>query len=109
MTSNNVVLLLTKHILILEINKPSRVKDGRKCLYNYALNTCYLQLYGIGHKIAKGHSEREMKLAATTTWDTIFDKQQNIFYATDMIMRATAFVTPVLDHWLERENSMSSP
>ena len=33
-------------------------KEGRKCLFNDALNTFYLQLYGVIHMV-KGHSDRE--------------------------------------------------
>ena len=44
------------------------VKDTRKegnVLFNDALNTFYLQLYGIGHMV-KDHSDSERKSAAAT-------------------------------------------
>ena len=43
---------------------------------------------------------------AATTWATLFDGQQGFFYRhhpTDRITHTTAFITPVVEHWLERE------
>ena len=40
-------------------------------LFNDALNTFYLRLYGIGHMV-KDHSDSERKPAAAT-WATLFD------------------------------------
>ena len=132
-------------------------EKGRKetnILFNDALNTFYLRLYGIrqatrqwerkpatattqdkkrntvgaGVKTRKGFilrrtqhilftviwrqtydkwpfRERERKPAAVT-WATLFDWQQGFFYMhhpTDRITHTTAFVTPVVQHWLERE------
>ena len=57
--------------------------------FNDALNTFYLQLYGIRHMV-KDHSNSE----------------KGFFYMhhpTDRITHTTAFVTPVMEHWLERE------
>ena len=82
-------------------------REGRKegnVLFNDALNTFYLRLYGVRHMV-KDHSDSERKPAATT-WATLFDKQQGFFYMhypTDRITHTTAFVTPVVEHWLERE------
>ena len=47
--------------------------DGRKeenVLFNGALNTIYLWLYGVGHMV-KDHSES--KRAAATKWATLLD------------------------------------
>ena len=57
--------------------------------------------------MVKDHSdsERERKPAAAT-WATLSDYQQGLFYMhhpTDRITHTTAFVAPVVDHWLERE------
>ena len=52
-------------------------------------DTLYLQLYGIEHMV-KNHLVRETPTAATTR-------------ATDKIAHTTAFVIPVVEHWLERE------
>ena len=46
-----------------------------------ALNTFYLWLYGIKHG-KRPHIQRERKPAATTTWATVYDKQQGSFICT---------------------------
>ena len=49
--------------------------------------------------------QRDRKPAAAT-WATHSDQQQGFFYMhhpTDRILNTTAFVTPVVEHWLERE------
>ena len=60
--------------------------------------------HGVGHMV-KYHSDSEMKPTAAT-WATLSDKQQVFFYIhhpTDRILHTTAFVTPVVEHWLERK------
>ena len=86
------------------IVKPSLLMKEGNILFNDALNTFYLRLYGVRHML-KDHSDSERKPAAAT-WATLSDKQQGFFYMhhpTDMIADTTAFVTPVVGHWLERE------
>ena len=72
---------------------------------------CLLQSYE-GRKyfiydyMAKDHSDRERKHAAATTWAILFNYQQGIFYMHHPrygIAHITAFVIPVVEHWLERE------
>ena len=66
------------------------------------LNTFYLRLYHIVHMV-KDHSDSERKPTAAT-WATLSDWQQGFFYMyhpTDRITYTTAFVTPVVVHWLE--------
>ena len=48
----------------------TEVKERRNYLFNNALNTFYLRLYGVGHMV-KNHSER--KPAAGTTWASLSD------------------------------------
>ena len=51
------------------------------------------------------HSDRERKPAAAT-WATLSDLQQGFFYMhhpTDRVAHTVAFVTPVAEHWMERE------
>ena len=63
-----------------------------------------LRLYGVGHMV-KDHSDSERKPTATT-WVTLSNEQQGFFYMhhpTDRIAHTMAFVTPVVEHWLERE------
>ena len=62
-------------------------------LFNDALNTFYLQLYGVRHMV-KDHSVNEK------------GNQQGFFYMyhpTDRITHTTAFITQVIEHWLERQ------
>ena len=42
--------------------------DGN-VLFNDALNTFYLRVYGVGHMV----KDRERKSAAATTWATLYD------------------------------------
>ena len=46
------------------------MKEGN-ALFNNALNTFYLQLYGVGHMV-KDHSDNESKSNAAT-WATLSD------------------------------------
>ena len=73
-------------------------------LFNDALNTLYLRLYSVRHMV-KDHSDSERKTAGST-WATLSDWQQGFFYMhhpTDRITHTTAFVTHIMEHWLERE------
>ena len=65
---------------------------GRKeesALFNDTLNTFYLRLYGIGHMI-KDHSDSER--------GNTLPPHRLLFP-----ISSKAFVTPVVEHWLERE------
>ena len=53
--------------------------------------------------MVKYHSDSERKPAAAT-WAILSDYQQGFFYMhhpTDRIAHITAFVTPVVEHWLD--------
>ena len=67
-------------------------------LFNDALNAFHLQLYGVGHMV-KDHSDsdRENLLPLNGLLFPI------MHHPSDRIAHTTAFVTPVLEHWLERE------
>ena len=59
--------------------------------------------------MVKDHLDSERKPAAAT-WATLSDYQQGFFYMhhpTDRITHTTAFVTPVVEHWMEREIAQS--
>ena len=78
-------------------------KEGN-VLFNDVLNTFYLWLYGVWYMV-KNHLDSKRKPAATTR-ATLSDLHQGFFYMhhpTDRIAHTTAFVTPVVEHWLERE------
>ena len=65
--------------------------------------TVYLRLCGVGRTV-KDHSDSERKPAAAT-WATLCDESKvfNMHHSSDRIAHTTAFVTPVVDFWLERE------
>ena len=74
-------------------------------MFYYALNTFYLQLYGVRHMV-KDHSDSEKGNPLLPHRLLFPNKQQGFFYMhhpTDRITHTTAFVTPVVEHWLERE------
>ena len=83
-------------------------QTGRKevnVLFNDALKTFYLRLYGVGHMV-KDHldSERENPLPPH---ELLCPNNSKMFFymhhPTDRIAHITAFVTPVVEHWLRRE------
>ena len=79
-------------------------KEGND-LFNDALNTFYLQLYGVRHMV-KDHSDTERgnpQPALNGLLFLISSKGSFICTDPDSIVYATAFVTPVMEHWLERE------
>ena len=73
-------------------------------LFNDAFNTFYLRLYRVRH-MAKDHSdsERGNPLPPHGLRFPISSKGSFISTITDMITHTTAFVTPVVEYWLERE------
>ena len=70
-------------------------------LFNNALNTFYLRLYGVRHMV-KDHSDSE-KGNLLPPLSPINSKGSFICTIPDRIAHTTAFVTPVMEHWLERE------
>ena len=71
-------------------------QEGR-VLFNDALNTFYLRLYGVGHMV-KDHSDSE-RGNPLPPHGLLFSINSKGFY----MHHHTAFVTPVVEHWLERE------
>ena len=73
-------------------------RERENVLFNDALNTFYLRLYGVRHML-KDHSDSEKG-------NPLPPHRQGFFYMhhpSDRITHTTAFVTPVMEHWLERE------
>ena len=69
------------------------LRKERNVLFNDTLNTFYLRLYGIGHMV-KDHM------------GSFSNYQKGFIYMhhpTDRIAHTTAFVTLVVEHWLERD------
>ena len=72
-----------------------RRKEGN-VLFNDALNTFYLRLYGIGHMVEDhSDSDRGNPLLFPINSKGVAD------HPTERIAHTTAFVTPVVEHWLE--------
>ena len=78
-------------------------KEGN-VLFNDALNTFYLRLYGVGHMV-KDHSdsERGNPLPPHRLLFPISSNDSFICIIPDRIIHTTAFVAPAVEHWLERE------
>ena len=102
---------VTGHLVHLSPLDPVQNKGkGREGsdLFNDTLNTFYLRLYGVRHMV-KDHldSERGNPLLPHGLLFPISSKSS--FYMrhpTDRIAHTTAFVTPVVEHWLEREMAL---
>ena len=71
-------------------------------LFNNALNTFYLWLYGIGHMV-KDHSETGNLLPPHGLLFLISSKGSFIWNSIDRITHTIAFVTPVMEFWLEQQ------
>ena len=74
-------------------------------IYIY-IYTFYLQLYGIRHKVKEHLDSERGNLLLPPHGLLFFYYQQELFYIchpTDRIVHIMAFVTPVVEHWLERE------
>ena len=82
----------------------STKKERRKEIF-YFIDTFYLRLYGFRHMV-KDLANSEKREPADAKWATLSDQQQGFFYMhhlTDRIVHTTVFVTPIVEHWLERE------
>ena len=85
-------------------------------LFNDALKTFYLRLYGVRHM---GKEIWQSLFKATVIWRQIMVKDHSaserrnplpphgllfyIHHPSEGIAHTTAFITPVMEHWLERE------
>ena len=90
-------------ITLMRFCEDTERKEGN-VLFNDALNTFYLRLYGVRHMV-KDHSDSERGNPMPPHM-LLSDYQQGFFYMhhpTDRIAHTTAFVTTVVGHWLERE------
>ena len=80
-------------------------KEGN-VLFNKALNTFYLQLFGIRHMV-KDHSNSEKGNPLPSLYRLLFPiSSKGMFYMhhpTDRIVHTMAFVMAVVEHWLEQE------
>ena len=85
--------------------------EGKKevFLFYNALNTFYFRLYAMGHMV-KDHSdsERGNPLPPTRCHHIGYSFQLSTrvllhYHPTDRMTHTMTFVTPVVEHWLERE------
>ena len=84
------------------------MKEGH-VLFNEALDTFYLRLYGV-RQMVKDHSDSERRNPAAATWATLSDLVTRVLLnAPSHRQDSTAFVTPVVEHWLEKRNSSMGP
>ena len=77
----------------------------RNVIFNDALNTFYIRLYGLRHMV-KDHSDSEKGNPLPPHRLLLSINSKGSFICTiptDRITHTTAFVTPVVEHWLERE------
>ena len=76
----------------------------RNVLFNDALNTFYLRLYGVRHMVKTTQIEREVTSYRHMGYS--FRLAARFFFymhhPTDRITHTTAFVTTVVKHWQER-------
>ena len=79
--------------------------EGRKCLFNDALNTFYLRLCCVGHMV-KDHFDTQrgcrhmgysFRLASRVLLYTPYHKQDSTYHD---------FVIPVVEHWLDNGQQM---
>ena len=72
--------------------------------FNDALNTFYLWLYGVGHMVKDdSDSKRGNPLLPHRLLFLISSKGSFICTIPERIAHTTAFVTLIVEHWLERE------
>ena len=83
-------------LVILESRKEGNV------LFNDTLNTFYLRLYGVRHMV-KDHSDSERGNPLLPHGLLFPISSKGLFICTIRIVHTTAFVTPVVEHWLEQE------
>ena len=78
-------------------------KEGN-VLFNDALNTFYLRLYGVSNMV-KDHSD-SVRGNPLPPHGLLFPNNSKRFFIciipTDRITHTTAFVTSVVEHWLKR-------
>ena len=97
-------LLLEQCQQNLENDNIHRWRKEGNVLFNNALNTFYLQLYGVRHMV-KDHSDSEKGNLLPPHRLLILINSKGSFICTipHRIAHTMTFVTPVVEHWLERD------
>ena len=71
-------------------------------LFNDTLNAFYIRLYGVIHMV-KDHSDSERGNQQPPDGLLFPISSNGSFIIIDRIIHTTAFIIPVVEHWLERE------
>ena len=83
------------------------VEEGRKeeiFLFNDAVNPLYLRLYGLGHMVQDHSDKKKEETHCHHVGYSFWLAARVLLYAPiNRIVHTTAFVTPVMEHWLEQE------
>ena len=96
-------LTLTVIAVCLFVKPTTRERERKNnVLFNDALNTFYLRLYGVRHMV-KHHSDSEKENPLPPHRLLLSISSKGMHRPTDRIAHTTAFVTPVVEHWLERQ------
>ena len=72
-------------------------------LFNDALNTFYLRLYGVTPYLVKDHFAREETRCCHMGYSFRLAARVLLYAPSHRIAHTTVLVTPVMEHWLERE------
>ena len=110
LTSHQSLHIATTHTLLHWSSQdasphPFSLNEGRKEMFHLTTHsTLYLRLYGVRHMV-KDHSdsEKENTLLPHRLLFPISSKGSFICTIPQRIAHTTAFVTPVVEHWLEQE------
>ena len=78
------------------------ITRGRKEMLYLTMHSTHLWLYGAGHVI-KDHSAREETHCSHYMGYSFTLAARVLLYTPDSIAHTTAFLTPVMEHWLEQE------
>ena len=84
---------------------PYAIRKEGNVLLNDALNIFYLRLYGVSHRV-KDHSDSDRGNPLPPQHELLFlisSKGSFICTTPDRLAHTMAFVTPVMEHWLEWE------
>ena len=96
------VCALECNCIVIALYRKEEGRNEGNVLFSDALNTFYLWLYGVRHKVKdQSDSERGNPLPPHGLLFPISSKLFYIHHLTGRITHTMAFVTLVVEHWLE--------
>ena len=95
-------LVFLKHSMYVSMNFCPRFYNEGNILFNDILNTFYLQLYGVRHMVEDHSESGGNPLLPHGLLFPTSSKGSFICIIPDRMAHTTAFVTPVMEHWLEQ-------